>query len=312
MAGVMLRGAPAGDASEGATPGWIAVDPRAPLVAGDDLGVTRGDGVFEAIGVFGGTPMELEAHLDRLARSAAAMDLDVPAGGRIAEGVAAAIAVHPRRDELLVKVYLTRGVPAGPTTVWIHALPNDDHSRARRDGLDVVLLDRGVARGGGAAAPWQLSGVKTLSYAGNRAALREAARRGADDAVYVTTDGYLLEGQSSTLVLLRGEHWITPPSEDGLLSGTTQRRLFRGLAAAGSVVEERSVVTGELMVADGAWLCSSGRLIAPIRSVDGAPVRWSPDGSAALWGALGLDPVRVGGRASGDLYSVYSSEEDGS
>jgi 4-amino-4-deoxychorismate lyase len=49
-----------------------------PILRADDLGVLRGDGIFETIHVAGGAPRLLEQHLDRMARSAARLELDLP------------------------------------------------------------------------------------------------------------------------------------------------------------------------------------------------------------------------------------------
>ncbi len=54
------------------------------------------------------------------------------------------------------------------------------------------MLDRGYRHDAERTSPWLLAGAKTLSYAVNRAMLREAARRGADDAIFVSSDGYVL------------------------------------------------------------------------------------------------------------------------
>ena len=49
--------------------------------------------------------------------------------------------------------------------------------------------------------PWLLAGAKTLSYAVNMAALRHAERHGAGDVIFVSSDGYVLEGPRSTVVI---------------------------------------------------------------------------------------------------------------
>lgn len=268
--------------------GWSVADPSQPLLHADDLAATRGDGVFEAIGVFDGIPLALDAHVRRLADSMGAMDLrglDLAATRR---AVLDAIDRHPHERELLVKLYVSHGREAGPCSSWIHVRRGADHTGARRDGLAVVLLRRGMSRAAAAGAPWLLPGVKSLSYAVPRAALREAHRRGADDAILTTDDGFVLEGAASSVVLRVGGVWTTPDPADGALSGTTQGLLFDGLRAEGMPTEVRSVAVAELSDADAVWLCSSGRLIAPVRSIDGAGISASAESTRVLWRALGV------------------------
>jgi 4-amino-4-deoxychorismate lyase len=151
----------------------------------------------------------------------------------------------------------------------VYAAPSADQSAARTTGLRVVLLDRGYRRDAGATSPWLLTGAKTLSYAVSRAALREAARRGADDVVFVSSDGWLLEGPTSSLIILSGGVLRTPRSGDGILDGTTQGDIFAWAAHRGMRTETVPLLPDHLRGADAAWLVSSGRRAAPIRSVDG-------------------------------------------
>src|SRR5690606_15924798 len=118
-------------------------------------------------------------------------------------------------------------------------------------------------------APWLLAGAKTLSYAVNRAAQREAARRGADDVLFVSSDGYLLEGPTSSLLLRIGSRLVTPRVDLGILSGTTQADLFTWAETAGYATGYELLTPGDLESADAAWLVSSVRHVAPVRWVDG-------------------------------------------
>ena len=118
-------------------------------------------------------------------------------------------------------------------------------------------------------SPWLLAGAKTLSYAVNRAALREAARRGADDVLFVSSDGYLLEGAVSNLLLRRGNQLITPRVDLGILAGTTQADLYTWAEAEGFVTGYELLTPADLERADAAWLVSSVRHVAPVRAVDG-------------------------------------------
>ena len=63
-----------------------------------------------------------------------------------------------------------------------------------------MTLDRGLPAEGAGDMPWLLAGAKTPSYAVNMAALRHAERLGAGDVIFVSSEGYLLEGPRSTVV----------------------------------------------------------------------------------------------------------------
>ena len=256
-------------APSGGGPGYSLADPTVPQLSVTDLVATRGDGVFETIGAFDGSPVNVGPHLARLARSAEMIDLPAPDQALLAEAVDAAIAAHESVAELSVRVMLTRGIEGeGTPTCWIHARVSDDWSPCRA-GMRVAVLDRGLPTTAPATSPWLLPGAKTLSYAVNMAAVREAKRRGAADVLFVSSDGYALEGPTSTLLVRRGDTFLTTPASAGVLAGTAVATLFAWLR------EQQGLVTGEELMtiedvkgSDGAWLLSSTRLAAPITHLD--------------------------------------------
>lgn len=261
---------------------FTAVDPAAPALTVGELSTQRGDGIFESIGVVGGHPQEVEAHLERLVHSARLCDLPEPnvAQWRAAVAIAAS---ECGGGEGVVKLILSRGVEHGPTpTAWATAATAADFTRARTEGIRVVTLDRGYAIDAPARAPWLLLGAKTLSYAVNMAALREAHRRDADDAVFLSSDGFVLEAPTASLILQRGETFITPAPNGGILHGTTQLSLFEHLAARGFETAYETIPVDELRRADAAWLVSSVRLAAPIRQLDGAELTVDAEFTASL------------------------------
>ncbi|WP_144754723.1 aminodeoxychorismate lyase [Curtobacterium pusillum] len=235
-----------------------------------DLGIIRGDGVFETITVVDGHPQAVEPHLARFERSARMLDLpapDVDTWRRAIEAVCAEL--DPVR-EAMVKTVLTRGVEGSDRpTGWVYAAPSGDSTAARTEGISVVTLDRGYRHDVERTSPWLLQGAKTLSYAVNMAALREAARRGADDAVFVSTDGYVLEGTRANLILSVGGRLVTPRTDIGILAGTTQADVFRFAEESGIETAYELVTLDDFHAADAAWLVSSVRQAAPIRAVNG-------------------------------------------
>lgn len=241
-----------------------------------DLGITRGDGVFETITVVDGHPQALEPHLARFGRSAAMLDLPEPDADAWRQAIEAVCARLDPVREAFVKTVLTRGVEGTERpTGWVYGAPSPDSTAARTEGIAVVTLDRGYRHDVERTSPWLLQGAKTLSYGVNMAALREAVRRGADDAVFVSTDGYVLEGTRANLILSVGGRLVTPRTDIGILAGTTQADVFRFAEAAGIETAYELVTLDDFHAADAAWLVSSVRQAAPIRSVNGTP--WTVD-----------------------------------
>lgn len=248
---------------------FTPIDPEAPALSIGELSTQRGDGIFESIGVVDGHPQEVGPHLERLAHSAALCDLPAPNPAQWRAAIQkVADAAEP--GESVMKLVLSRGVEHGPApTAWITLAPAVDNTHPRTKGVRVAVLDRGYGIDASQSAPWLLLGAKTLSYAVNMAAIREATRRGADDALFVSSDGFLLEGPTSSLVLRIGDTFVTPEPGSGILHGTTQLSLFAHVAQRGLATAYERLEVEALERADAAWLVSSVRLAAPVTAVDG-------------------------------------------
>lgn len=251
---------------------FTVVDAAAPALSVGELSTQRGDGVFESIGVVDGHAQEVIPHLERLANSARLCDLPVPDQEQWRQAVAVAASECPA-GEAVIKLILSRGVEHGPTpTAWVTAAPASDFRAVREAGVKVVTLDRGYGLDAAERAPWLLLGAKTLSYAVNMAALREAHRRGADDAIFVSSDGFVLEAPTASLILRFGDRFTTPAPTGGILHGTTQLSVYEHLAGRGFDAEYGRIPATDLSRPDAAWLVSSIRLAVPITAVDGAEV----------------------------------------
>lgn len=270
------------------------VDPSTPVLRADDAGLIRGDGCFEGCRVLraaDGTVLiqKLDAHLDRLRRSAGALDIpfDEPAWRGL---VAQALGAWEGPDEAAAKLLLTRGPADGAPVglVTISPLP-PQLAALRRDGLRVVTLNRGTTSDAYADAPWLLGGVKTLSYAVNMAAQREAERRGAHDAIFVSADGLVLEAPTSSVVwAVERALFTTPDGRSGILAGTTQALLFARAAAAGWQTQVVEATVDDLHAADVLWLVGSVRGPVDVVELDGKARERRPDVDAEIRALAGF------------------------
>jgi 4-amino-4-deoxychorismate lyase len=259
-------------------------DPQTPLLHADDLAVVRGDGIFESLLVRDGRPCLLEAHLGRLTQSARLMDLPEPDLPRWRSAVATAASAWTEQGghEGVLRLVYSRGRESGsPATAFamIGALPGRV-AGVRKDGVAALTLARGLPADGATDMPWLLAGAKTLSYAVNMAALRQAERQGAGDVIFVSSDGYILEGPRSTVVIateLDGNPaLLTPPPWYPILRGTTQQALFEVARNKGYDCDYRALRYADLVAAQGVWLVSSITLAARVHTLDGKPLPAAP------------------------------------
>jgi 4-amino-4-deoxychorismate lyase len=262
-------------------------DSAAPLLFADDLAVVRGDGIFESLLVRDGRPCLLEAHLGRLTQSARLMDLPEPDLPRWRAAVATAASAWAEQggQEGVLRLVCSRGRESGsPPTAFamIGAVPGRV-AGVRKDGVAALTLARGLPADGATDMPWLLAGAKTLSYAVNMAALRHAERQGAGDVIFVSSDGYILEGPRSTVVIATESEngagnsvLFTPPPWYPILRGTTQQALFEMARNKGYDCDYRALRYADLVAAQGVWLVSSITLAARVHTLDGKPLPAAP------------------------------------
>jgi 4-amino-4-deoxychorismate lyase len=278
-----------------AVPGKGVVPADTPILTADDLGILRGDGIFETMHVRGGRPWLLDEHLARMARSAARLDLALPPREELVDLAGQACAEWPAEVEGALRLVCTRGPESGgPVTLFATlAAVSPVSVQARRAGVAAVTATLGFAADARTPAPWLLGGVKSLSYAVNMASQRWAAERGADDVLWVSADGYALEAPTATLVWLAGGTLRTVPAEStGILPGTTARWLLDHADRLGWTAQERMVTPAELATVDGVWLVSSVRGVAAIRTLDGTGLPVDPAATARIRALLGY-PVTL-------------------
>lgn len=271
------------------------VDPDTPVVTADDAAVTRGLAAFETVRVYGGRIFALDEHLGRLRGSAERLGLPDVATEDLERLADEALAASGLADAGM-RFYWTGGREGAGATAIVTVTPVPPDTEAiRARGLRVVSLELGVDREVRMRSPWLLAGVKSTSYAVHVAAVAEAARRGADDALLLATDGTVLEGAMSNAWWLRGQVLRTPSLDTGILAGVTRAHLLRLAPTIGLRVEEGVWPLSDVLAADEVILSSSVREVVGVTEVDGRPVGEGRPGPAAraLQAALRAEATRV-------------------
>jgi branched-chain amino acid aminotransferase len=214
------------------------------LIPVTDEGLTRGDGGFEVMRLYGGRPFAFEDHLARLGNTCAGLRLEYDDEALRAEIAALLETAGP--VEALLRVVLTRG---GRRILTVEPLP------ARASVARVATVTYAPTR--------VLDGLKTLSYAANMLAGRLARERGFDEALLVTPHGRVLEGPTWTFFWVAGGQLLTPPLEDRILASITRAYVIEECDAV-----ERPCTMDDIAAAEEAFIASTVRECMPIAAVD--------------------------------------------
>jgi 4-amino-4-deoxychorismate lyase len=270
------------------------VDPEHPWLLADDQAVLRGRAAFETLRVYAGIPFRLDSHLRRLGHSAEVLRLPPPDAEALAALGRDAIAAAAVADAALRLVWTPGrddGAPNGFALVTAIP-PGLEEERAR--GTRLASLQLAIGAAARAASPWLLPGVKSTSYAVNVVAQEEARRRGADDALFLSLEGLVLEGPISNVWFREGDRLLTPSLELGILAGVTREALLDAAGARAIETEQGWFPLERLRAADEVFTSSSVREVMPVVELDGDPVGGGRPGALAsdLQAALRSDAVR--------------------
>jgi len=245
-----------------------------------DRGFQLGDGVFETLRARRGRVTEVEAHLGRLRHSAGGLEIPLPpdATETIARGIDEVLAAEELNGpdgDAAIRITVSRGTYFGrgllppdeapPPTIVIQAWPVAPPPPGHLD-AGLHLATSRVRRD--PSSP--LAALKTTSRADYVYARLEARKAGADDALFLTTDGHLSEATSANLFLIRGIELATPSLSAAILPGTTRDWILGWAARVGLHANEALLLPEDLATADEAFLSSSVAGILPVTRFDGA------------------------------------------
>jgi branched-chain amino acid aminotransferase len=292
-------GSQAQDGSPGAKAGCVCVngrlcEPEEAYVSALDAGFLLGDGLFESLRATAGEPYLLERHLRRLLQAAARLEFAcLPSADEIRSQVLRTLR-RAALPEAYLRITVTRGTgglglapPGGPPTVVIAALPAPSLTPAG-GAIAAALLPR--ARGPRTAA-------KSTSWQSSVVSRRRAQASGADEGLYVSARGNVLEGVSSNVFAVMDGRLMTPPVGH-CLPGVTRARVLELARAHGLAALEAPLSVEVLMNAQEAFVTNAVQGLRALASVDGASLpRQGASGVLATLHRLHARDRAAGGRA---------------
>jgi len=270
--------------------GEIVPEERA-VISVFDRGFLYGDGLFEGIRVFNGKPFRWKQHLGRFQHGANFLRIAVPFSAEALEEFAERLIAENQMPDSLLRLTLSRGVgPRGyspkntdrPTFVMATYPMNavePSNPPAWRVFISSFRLPAGEP----------LARFKNLNKLPQVLARAEGDAEGADEALLLNSDGYVVEGSTSNLFWLRGETVCTPPLPSGILPGVTRAVVLEHCEKCGIETREDNIAPAELHKTDGAFLSLSSTGIAEVAFLNGKPLNRSAITkriSEAYWGLV--------------------------
>jgi branched-chain amino acid aminotransferase len=228
----------------------------------NDLGFVRGYGVFDVLRTYGTSPFELRAHLERLRRSAAQIDLPMPWSLEELEHVVHATLAHNDARDVTIRIVVTGGASANfitpgerPSLLVMLASVRPYAESYYCDGASLVTVD--LAR--------FMPTVKSLNYISAIMGQKKARAAGAVEALFRTPAGEVVECTTSNLFVVHGAHLFTPEAD--VLPGIT-RQVVLDLAEDHFAVVKRPIRYVELATAGEVFITSTTKEIMPIVRID--------------------------------------------
>jgi aminodeoxychorismate lyase len=259
------------------------------LVSVFDRGFLYGDGLFETMRLFNGRPFRWDAHVERLQRGAAFLQIQVPFAPESLRHLVNELVVRNQMQEGLLRLTLSRGIgvrgysPAGanrPVLVMtLHPAPTDAGPRAWDLVTSSVRLPAGQT----------LAQFKTCNKLAQIMARAEADAAGAQEALLLNTDGNVVEGSSSNLFWVASKGAVcTPALASGILPGVTRAVVTEICESLGIAMRECSIGPQDLKRCAGVFLALSSQGVVSARTLDATPL---PE--AAVVGRIQADYARL-------------------
>jgi len=247
-----------------------------------DRGFLFGDGAYEVIPVYSRHPFRIDEHMRRLQATLDGIRLPNPYSMEAWRSIILRIIAEAEFEDQTVYIQVTRGAdikrdqpfPKGvPPTIFLFTAPLVSPSPAQRESGVAVITTADIR--------WARCDLKTVALLANVLTRQLAVDAGCTETVMLR-DGFLTEGSSSNIFVVKNGVILAPPKDHRMLPGITYDVVLELAASHGAPHEVRPVAEAELRSADELWITSSTKEVLSITTLDGQPV-----GKGALAGKPG-------------------------
>ena len=242
-----------------------------------DRGFLFGDSIYEVARTYEGIPFLLQDHLDRLWKSASRLEMPlVYDQDQISAEVNKALA-ELGVEEAYFRVIITRGegdisLDPGEEAKNNLIIIAQEHlpypTWWYEKGVHVVITN--VVRVSKESVD---PNVKSGNYLNNVMAFMQARREKAFDSIMLNSSGYVTQGTTSNIWIVKNNTIKTPPLQAGILEGITRKTLLQLAKTDEELdIEQANFTAEELINADECFMTSTMKEVVPITQVDNSPI----------------------------------------
>jgi len=241
-----------------------------------DHGFLYGDGIFEGIRIYNGNIFKCKEHLDRLFDSAKSIMLNIPISY---QEVQDAMVETIRRNGLkngYIRLIVSRGPgdlgldPRRSPKAWVVIIVEQlaiYPEEAYQNGLKSISVSprRNI--------PDALNPkIKSLNYLNNILVKIQANLAGVGEAIMLNSQGYVAEGSSDNIFIIKKGVVYTPPTYCGALEGITRGAIMELCLKHGIPLKEEPFTLHDVYVADEVFFTGTAAEVIAVREVDGRTI----------------------------------------
>jgi len=238
-----------------------------------DRGFLFADGVYEVVRYYGGKPLAMAEHLQRLAESMAQVGIVLPGESGGLDHISDRLVDLNDCPDCYVYWQVTRGAaerdhrfPDPPVEPTVFAFAKAMSPLGSfDDARPMTAITHPDTR-------WKRCGIKSVSLLPNVLARQAAAEAGCDEAILVRSDGCVTEGTARSVLAVCDGEIHTHPADGSILGSITRKIVLQLARDCGQAVVEAPFTVEQMRAADELILVGTTTEVKPLVEVDGQTI----------------------------------------
>jgi len=237
----------------------------------EDRGFQFADGVYEVIACFGGTFLDMDAHVNRLQRSSESINIQLPVSLTELKSLIEQTYRHNPFDDAMIYVQITRGAAPRSHLPGAELTPTMVITSRNLPTPSAAKISAGVSAITLEDMRWKRCDIKSIALLASVIGKQEAAYRGADETFWLDKDGHVLEGCATNCFAAIHGMLVTHPLDHQMLGGITRQMVLKLAKAHGISVEERPWKLTETGLTE-CMMSSTTNAVMPVCHINGEKV----------------------------------------